>query len=300
MNLIAQFEDYLRYLDRSPQTLKSYCSDLRQVQKWLGPKRSLASIKPADVRAYRDHMITIGAKASTINRHLASLLAFGQWGETRAHIFKENPAMYVDQLEQETLAPRWLSKKQKQKFLKVVDDDLRNAYKRYPKLWFLRHRDAVIVNLLLSTGLRVGELCNLRIVDLVTRDDVTSLLVRSGKGRKQRYVVLSAEARKQLSDWLKIRPKVKTDRIFIGQHGEKICPRIVQRFVARYAKDAGLENISPHALRHTFAKSLLDSGASLNEVAKLLGHKSLDSTARYTQPSEADLQIAVERMSRMG
>lgn len=143
-------------------------------------------------------------------------------------------------------------------------------------------------------------MCDLCLSDLVLRDDKGSLLVRSGKGRKQQQVVLSSDIRKQISGWLKIRPKVKTDRIFIGQHGESISPRIVQRFIARYAKAAGLENISPHALRHTFAKSLLDSGASLNEVAKLLGHKSLDSTARYTQPSEEDLQIAVERMSRLG
>jgi integrase/recombinase XerC len=66
--------------------------------------------------------------------------------------------------------------------------------------------------------------------------------------------------------------------------------------VSRYAEQAGLEDVTPHTLRHTFAKSILDSGANPFEVAKLLGHSSLDSTARYTQPSEDDLMNAVERL----
>jgi integrase/recombinase XerC len=87
--------------------------------------------------------------------------------------------------------------------------------------------------------------------------------------------------------------------MFIGQRGEPVQPRIVQRIVSRYAKEAELEDVTPHTLRHTFSKSLLDSGASLVEVSKLLGHKSLDSTARYTQPSDMELQDAVERMGEV-
>jgi len=81
-----------------------------------------------------------------------------------------------------------------------------------------------------------------------------------------------------------------------GQVGEAVQPRIVQRVVQRYAESAEIEDLTPHVLRHTFARSLLDSGATPFEVAKLLGHSSLDSTARYTQPSEEELRNAVERL----
>ena len=107
------------------------------------------------------------------------------------------------------------------------------------------------------------------------------------------------ETRKQLGECLTSRPQVTSDRVFIGQRGEPVQPRIVQRMVARYAKEAGLEDVTPHTLKHTYSKSLLDSGASLVEVSKLLGHKSLDSTTRYTQPSDMELQDAVERMGEI-
>jgi site-specific recombinase XerD len=86
------------------------------------------------------------------------------------------------------------------------------------------------------------------------------------------------------------------DRIFIEQRGESVQPRVVQRVVERYTQQAGLDDVTPRTCCHAFAKELLNSGASPLEVAKLLGHSRLDSTACYTQPSEEDLMNAVERI----
>jgi site-specific recombinase XerD len=119
--------------------------------------RSLETITSADVRAYRDHLISIGASANTISRHLASLASFGQWGETKGGLFTENPALHVEAVEVAMLAPRWLTKSQKRKLLNVVAEDLRIAREKYPRLWVIRQRDAVMVNFLLVTDLRVGE-----------------------------------------------------------------------------------------------------------------------------------------------
>lgn len=296
MDMIEQFQAFLLSRDKSPKTIQGYGADLRQFQKWMG--RSLETITSADVRGYRDHLISIGASANTISRHLASLASFGQWGETKGGLFAENPALHVEPVEVAVLAPRWLTKSQKRKLLNVVAEDLRIARERYPRLWVIRQRDAVMVNFLLATGLRVGEMCELRLSDLVLSERKGSILVRSGKGRKQRSVALMNEIRKELAEWLKIRPQVTSDRIFIGQRGEPVQPRVVQRVVERYARQAELDDVTPHTCRHTFAKELLNSGASPFEVAKLLGHSSLDSTARYTQPSEEDLANAVERMGK--
>jgi len=291
---LERYRDYLSARDRSPKTVHGYGSDLRQFEKWLG--RPLESMTNADVRAYRDHLFEVGASANTISRHLASLASFGMWGETRGGLFAENPALHVEQVEVSMLAPRWLSKGQKRKLLQVIEEDARKAKERYPRLWLLRFRDAVMVRFLLHTGLRVGELCNLRLSDLTLGERKGSVLVRRGKGRKQRIVMLMNETRKDLAEWLKVRPSVSSDCLFVGQVGEAIQPRLVQRVVQRYAESAEIEDLTPHVLRHTFARSLLDSGATPFEVAKLLGHSSLDSTARYAQPSEEDLRNAVERL----
>lgn len=299
MNTLEQYKEYLLHLDKSPMTIKGYVMDLKQFQKWLGEDRSLNTITSADVRAYRDHMVSTGASPNTISRHLASLASFGQWGADKAGIFPENPALHIEPVEVAALAPRWLDKSQRRRLLTVIENDLREAKEKYPRLWLIRYRDAVMVNLLLNTGLRVGELCELRLSDLTLGERKGSVLVRSGKGRKQRSVALMNEARKDLAEWLGVRPQVSSDYLFVGQRGEPLRPRIVQRVVARYAAEAELEEVTPHTLRHTFSKSLLDSGASLVEVSRLLGHKSLDSTARYTQPSEMELQDVVERMGEL-
>jgi len=146
----------------------------------------------------------------------------------------------------------------------------------------------------------VGELCALRLSDVSLSERKGSLLVRNGKGRKQRLVALNLDIRKMLSDWLKLRPEAKTDHLFIGQKGEPIHSRVVQRLMERYGELAGLEDVTPHTLRHTYGRGLLDSGANPFEVAKLMGHSSLDSTARYVQPSEDDLQKVVERLGEAG
>lgn len=294
MNLIETYRQHLVKHDRSEKTIHGYTSDLVQFERWLG-KRSLSNITEVDVRAYRDHMLKEGNSPNTINRRIASIATFGDWGSNHG-LFKGNPAQYVKPVKTVELAPRWLDEEQKKKLLKAVENDLREAKERYPRLWVLRKRDAVIVNVLLLTGLRVDELCSLKLSDLTLSERKGTLLVRHGKGGKQRVVNLHIEARRQLSEWLEVRPQVESDGLFVGQTGEAIKPRLVQRLVERYAKLAELEDVTPHSLRHTYARNLLDSGSSLQEVALLMGHSSLDSTARYVQPSEMELQQAVDRL----
>ncbi|HRQ22377.1 MAG TPA: tyrosine-type recombinase/integrase [Anaerolineales bacterium] len=298
MNLIEEYRLHLVKRDRSEKTIHGYTTDLAQFQKWLGAK-PLTAITEVDVRSYRDHMLKQGNSPNTINRRIASLASFGDWG-VQDGVFKRNPAQYVKPVKVMELAPRWLNEEQKKKLLAVVEHDLREARERYPRLWVLRKRDAVIVHTLLLTGLRVDELCSLALSDLTLSERKGTLLVRQGKGGKQRVVMLMNETRKQLGEWLAVRPQVEGDALFVGQTGEGIRPRLVQRLVERYSKMAGLEGVTPHSLRHTYARSLLDSGARLQEVAKLMGHGRLDSTARYVQPSEDDLREVVERLEGQG
>ena len=109
-------------------------------------------------------------------------------------------------------------------------------------------------------------------------------------------VPLNADARRAISDYLAVRPKVVDDHLFIGQRGGGVKEQAVELIVAKYAQAAGLEGVTPHQLRHSFGKQALDQGVDLVTVARLLGHTRLDTTARYTTPSESDLEKAVEKL----
>jgi len=142
----------------------------------------------------------------------------------------------------------------------------------------------------------VSELANLTLSDLVMSERQGHIVVRWGKGGKYREVDLNADARRALREYLEVRPKVEDDHLFIGQRGQGLGVRAIESVVTKYARLAGLEGVTPHVLRHTFGKHLLDAGEDLVTVATLMGHSRLDTTAIYTRPSRADQRRAVERL----
>jgi site-specific recombinase XerD len=156
-------------------------------------------------------------------------------------------------------------------------------------------RNLAVIQTLRHTGIRVGELVALALEDLTITERAGQLTVRSGKGGKFRQVPLNAEARRALREYLDVRPTVVTDRVFVGQRGP-LSENAVRRIVDKYARRAGLEDVTPHALRHSFGRHALAAGVDLVTVATLLGHEDLKTTAIYTRPSQADLVRAVDRL----
>jgi len=157
-------------------------------------------------------------------------------------------------------------------------------------------RDAAIVKLILFAGLRVGEIIELRLSDVVLDERKGSVIVREGKGTKRREIPLNVKARKVLLDYLGMRPDVEINDLFIGQRNEGVQSKTIQRAVQRFAKRAGLRNVTPHTLRHSFAKALIDADVSLEKVAMLLGHSNLNTTRLYTTPGESDLEEAIGKL----
>lgn len=153
-------------------------------------------------------------------------------------------------------------------------------------------RDAAMMELLYATGIRVGELVGINIVDI----DFAQRTVRvTGKGDKQRVVPFGAPAARAVDQWLRVgRPVFATEQsgeaLFLGRRGGRIDQRIVRRVVHGQARDAGVPDISPHALRHSAATHMLDGGADLREVQEMLGHASLRTTQRYTHVSMEQLK----------
>jgi integrase/recombinase XerC len=157
-------------------------------------------------------------------------------------------------------------------------------------------RDEALLNLLLYTGLRVGEAAALRLDDLVLGERSGKVIVRSGKGRKYRELPLHKEARQALAAYLKVRPDGEDDHFFLGQRGP-LGSRGIQMQMAALGKAAEVA-VTPHVLRHTFGTRLLrEAGTDLVTVAALMGHASIATTQIYTQPGEADMIRAVDRLS---
>ena len=160
-------------------------------------------------------------------------------------------------------------------------------------------RNAAILELLYATGIRVAELVSMDIADI----DFSNRTIKvTGKGNKQRVVPFGLPAQRALETWLEqgrpVLARTATDAVksraanalFLGARGGRIDQRIARDIVHRAAREAGVPDISPHALRHSAATHILDGGADLREVQEMLGHSSLKTTQRYTHVSIEQLK----------
>ena len=258
----------------------------------------LKKVTTRDLRRYQDHLQgERGLRVGSVEKKLAPL-RFLFREALRKRWITENPIAGLKWLKQVETAPRSLTRIEQAALTRAIQKELESALLHYPKRWRTYQRDASLVEFLLNTGLRVNEACEVRLGDIQLSERKGSLLVRKGKGRKERRVPLNVHARRALQEWLAVRPESDTDRLWTAvERGDAgLTERSVQRILTRYKKLAGLERFSPHVCRHTFAKNLIDEGVGLEKVAKLLGHANLNTTKIYITPSEQDLALAVEKL----
>lgn len=290
--MLQTFQDFSAYLkssERSFLTIKNYLADLQHFEKWFLETNDYSEfnppdITPTDLREFKQFLqVTKEMKPASINRRLASLRSFLKWtnevGSTP--IFQLSKIPKFEKTEKTGI--RWLDRKEENALLRSVE---RGGIKR----------DIAIIKLLLHTGLRVAELCSLRWSEIIINERKGVLTVLQGKGGKRREIPLNYDARQVLSDLGYQQNAVKKDAVFIGQRG-KLTPRGIQTIFRKYADAVKLNNQSPHSLRHTFCKNLLNAGISLEKIAILAGHESLDTTRLYLEPSLKDLESAVEAIS---
>src|SRR5215210_3136471 len=287
--LVGRFLQDLERQETSPKTRDAYRLDVLHFASWftqtVGEAFSPEAITPTDVREYRGHLLTVERRQpATVNRRLAALRRFFQWAKALG-LAKELPTDNVKGVASSPRAPHWLDKRDVDRLIRTVE----------------RHgntRDLAIVLTLRHTGIRVSELSALLTGDVEISERKGSLTVRSGKGSKFRVLPLNVDARRAIAAYLKVRPTVSADQLFIGQRGQGISSRAVERLVTKYGRLAGLEDVTPHTLRHSFGKHTLDAGADLVSVAALLGHQRLETTAIYTTPSQRDLERVVEKLEQ--
>ena len=288
--LLTQFLEHLRYeRNVSEHTLRNYQSDLEQFLNYLAPahpktgKRSspaLAAIDHITIREWLSTLHTAQKKKASIARKLAALRTFFQF-LVREGMLELNPAKLVSTPRGEKKLPKHLSIDEAIRFIESPDPETD-----------MGKRDRAMLELMYATGVRVAELTTLDLADV----DFSNQLVRvTGKRRKQRIVPFGEPAGVAIRNYLDVRDKFllnapisKRDEeaLFLNYQGTRITTRSVGRMVDKYIRlCAGMHNISPHALRHSFATHLLDSGADLRDIQELLGHARLSTTQVYTHVS---------------
>ena len=294
---ISPFLEHLAEMDRSPATIRAYRADLTHFQRWFQETNSepLAphAVTHIDLRDYREHLLAEGRSPATVNRHLAAIRAWLRWAEAQGLI---DWVPQVSGARKQALGPRWLEKRDESRLLREAFLRKRLTEGDFT-LHFLAVRDWAMLVILLHTGLRISELAALRLDDVVIRPRSGHLIVH-GKGRKQRRVPLNTTAREAIREWLAVRREtiISNPYLFVSQKwadGKPMSPSTIWRALQNIARRAGV-HLTPHMLRHTFAKRLLDRGVSMERVAAILGHESLNTTRRYVEPGERDLQEAVE------
>jgi integrase/recombinase XerC len=301
MTLIDDYQTHLENEDRSALTVTGYLADARLFIAWFESRNredfALEKVTPSDVREYRQYLqAEQGFKANTVNRKLASLSALMDWGLQSGRI-SADPTAKMKYVKKAAQSPKWLDKQEQYALQRAIEKDLQLAQMRYPKRWVTRRRDASLVLFLLHTGLRLSEVIALELGDVQVSERKGSALVRQGKGNKERRVPLNAEAREAVTEWLKVRPASSSQILWLPVESvtdEGLTPRAVQRVLKRYGQEAGIENLTPHILRHSFAKNLANKGVGVEKIALLLGHENLNTTQIYIRPDFKDLEKALE------
>lgn len=287
------FFQFLLKNDLSQKTISAYQNDLRIFMSWseaFGLKREPNSLNEVDLIEYRHYLIfQKNLKGSTVNRQLGTLKKFFLWGYTQKK-FDKNISQKIKFIElSKQRSPLGLKSFEVQALLQASGSSKHGHAKR----------NYALVHLILQTGLRVNEVYLLNEKDIEIKDRSGIVHVRLGKGRKQRQVPLNSKVRNALQLYLEEREPQEKKAFFMSERGKRLTVRAIQAIVQGLSKRAKICRIrvSPHSLRHTFALNFLKKNpGSIVELANLMGHDSIDTTAIYTQPSIDDLALAVEKL----
>ncbi|MBL9020373.1 MAG: tyrosine recombinase XerC [Myxococcales bacterium] len=294
---LQAFQQYLA-IERSysPRTVEVYLRDVSALRAHLAEKRGkdtpLARLSAIDVRSQLAALFGENGPA-TIGRKLSSVRAFARFLVKRG-VLAGNPAAAIRGPKKPKGLPRALDVDDAKRLMEapattgtIAARTLSEAEEARHQL--LRLRDAALLELLYGTGLRVSEACALDVGDIDRNRYATPMvLVRRGKGNKQRQVPLGKHADDAIAAYLPARRGLHATgaALFVNAAGERLTPRSVQRMVKRWTIAGGVHaHATPHGLRHSFATHLLDAEADLRSIQELLGHASLASTQIYTKVS---------------
>lgn len=276
---VAAFERYLQRRFPERRTTIDYLSDVRQFRAVCA--KPWREVTMHDIDAFVDHQRQAQLQASTIKRRVAALKTYFDFlAEDSGELERVNPVRFKRHAgKQPQRLPRDLSNEAVEQLWAVITAPRDRA-------WFA---------LMLRAGLRAGEVVHLQLADILTpaQADHPARLRVLGKGQKERIVLLTADAYVVLSDWLTQRPASALLDVFLNERGQPLTVNGLEWLLHQYSAQMGLA-VTPHQLRHTYARQLTEAGMPLPSLSKLMGHAQLSTTQLYTAGADPELSQAYQ------
>lgn len=281
--LDEQIKDYLTYCQDQKRldakTLKAYRIDLRQFTEYF-QTADISDITPAELEKYIANLHQ-SFKPKTVKRKIASIKALFHHLEYR-EIIEKNPFNKVrTKFREPVILPKTIPLHTVELFLATIYRQRKLAKTVYQKRNALR--DAAVAELLFATGMRISELCTLRINDVNLYDNTILIY---GKGSKERRIQIgNSDVLRILEEYKKeYLPEIQScGHFFANQAGRALSDQSVRRMINKYTDMAAIElHITPHMFRHTFATSLLEADVDIRYIQEMLGHSSINITEIYT------------------
>ncbi len=285
-DLIREYLSYLR-VERglAPNSLESYERDLKRMNEWaIKCKISLLDLTRKDLRGWIANMSREGLAPSTVSRAVSAARGFFRFLMLDGHL-KVHPAEDLDTPQQMRYLPQFLNEEQIDLLLAQPDAETAVGL-----------RDRALLELMYATGLRVSETISLKMSEV---DLDGGLLVCHGKGSKDRRVPIGRSASHWLRMYMGTRARASEVQIdgylFVNGNGRPLSRQETWATIKKYASSAGLKNVSPHTLRHSFATHLLQRGADSRSVQALLGHTDISTTQIYTHITDSHLRATYDK-----
>lgn len=260
-----QFKNFLQSKKHSSATILAYGKDIEQLAKFLHDleKNSVHEVTKDDLQAFLVKLQEQGYTPKSISRKLNSTRTFYRFLKI-SEVITDDPSLLVSHPRYELAPPRILKPTEYRA--------LRDAARNDPRMY-------AIIELLLQTGIRIGELASLELPDI----QGDTLRIKPMEKHGERVVPINKPAKEALNHYLAVRPQVKNEHIFITKSGKPFLVRNIRTAIERYFRLAGIENAKVNDLRHTFVAHHLKHGVSLVLLSKILGHKRISTTERYLE-----------------
>ena len=268
----------------SDNTIESYMRDLAQFAHYIlrmydvPPKK----VEPEMISNYMSRLYELGREKSSQARALSGIKSFFNY-LLLEEIIDSSPAELIEAPKSSRPLPDTLSTEEIDRLIGSIEDNTTMGL-----------RDRAILEVLYSCGLRVSELCDLKLGDLFFGEGYIRVI---GKGDKQRLVPMSSIARSRIQLYMDVRGKErrKEEILFLNNRGKKLTRVMIFTIIKQAAQRAGIDKkISPHTFRHSFATHLLEGGANIRQVQELLGHENILTTEIYTHLDDSHLRQTLE------
>ncbi|HET6975014.1 MAG TPA: site-specific tyrosine recombinase XerD [Pyrinomonadaceae bacterium] len=264
-------------------SLESYRRDLDRLQAWANKNgKHISELTRGDLRKWIASLSREGLAPTSIARAVSATRGFFKFLMLDGHI-KTHPAEDLDTPQRFSYLPKFLTEDEINRLLAVPDVSTEEGV-----------RDRAVLEIMYATGLRVSELVGLRQADV---DLLAGLVVCHGKGNKERRVPLGKSAIHWLQQYAAVKAgygKQSSPHVFLHR-GRPFTRQLAWSMIKRHAEKAGIKNVSPHTLRHSFATHLLQHGADSRSVQALLGHSDISTTQIYTHITDMHLRSAYDR-----